>query len=126
MKPIPAELPHPRSRRWANRRWWDPLGYLRVRSLSNPGWHREPDRVLRELLAQRKLVPAEEQRLLDRAIAATRRYPRTAAGHRDPDAAWDEVLTAVDAFLVARQRRHLHSAAGARENSRRPERNPSG
>jgi hypothetical protein len=41
MKPLPSGLPPANSRKWHNRRSWDWLGYLRVRSLANPHWPRD-------------------------------------------------------------------------------------
>ncbi|MGX1880539.1 hypothetical protein [Streptomyces sp. NPDC055287] len=41
MKDLPPGLPPAESPKWHNRRWRDPLGYLRVRSLANPNWSRD-------------------------------------------------------------------------------------
>jgi hypothetical protein len=38
MRPQAPWLPSARSRKWHSRRWWDELGYFRVRTLANPNW----------------------------------------------------------------------------------------
>ncbi len=86
---------------------WDPLGYLRVRSLANPQWQRDGPWLVHVLARQRTSAPQEEQELYDDAIAVTRRYPNTASGFGSEDQAWDEVLIAIDRLLESRQDRHL-------------------
>jgi hypothetical protein len=53
--------------------------------------------------------------LWDAAIAAVARYPRTASGKDNAEAAWDEVLTAIDEILIIQQKAHMADvrAAGA-------------
>lgn len=41
VKELPPGIPPANSRKWHRRRWGDSLGYIRVRSLSNPAWHRD-------------------------------------------------------------------------------------
>lgn len=107
MKPAPTQLPAANSRKWHARRLWDPLGYIRVRSLSNPHWHRDSAWLVQIMTAERAYAPQAERALYDRAIAAARSYPRTSSGGIAVDEAWDEVLTAIDELLVLRQERHL-------------------
>ncbi|MCU1668607.1 MAG: hypothetical protein JWP40_1534 [Blastococcus sp.] len=118
MKEPPAGLPPANSRTWHSRRWWDSLGYLRVRSLSNPEWQRDSQWLAHRLTAERRSAPEEEGELYDAAIVAARRYPRTASGTVDADASWDEVLTAIDRLLVMRQERHLAQVRDAQRESR--------
>jgi hypothetical protein len=123
VKEPPAGLPPANSRKWHSRRWWDQLGYLRVRSLSNPEWQRDSRWLAHVLTAQRRSAREDEGKLYDAAIVAARRYPRTASGTQDADASWDEVLTEIDRLLVVRQERHL---AEVREVQREQERGTSG
>lgn len=60
--------------------------------------------------------------LYDVAIAALRRYPRTASGVHDPVAAWDEVLEPIDEILTLRQARHLADV----RRTQREQNNPDG
>lgn len=112
VKPLPLGLPPATSAKWHSRQWWDRLGYLRVRTLSNPRT-RDPRHLLR--LLRLELPEADDglRPLYDTAVAAVLRLPRTAAGARDPEAAWDEVLTAVDAILVRLQQQHLDRVRAA-------------
>ena len=105
MRPPPSCLPGPDSSKWHNRRRWDYLGYLRVRSLGNPNWQRDVDRLVRVLRAQ------ESSPLIDDAIRATRRYRE--ASVEEQDRAWDEVLESIDRFLEDRQTRHLAAVVDA-------------
>ena len=115
MKGLPAGLPPAHSRRWHARRVWDELGYLRVRSLANPDWPRDVSWLTQVLVRERaSMAPKVEWPGYDAAIAAARRYPQTSNGRRDQDAAWDEILVAIDALLASRQRRHLQDVARAR------------
>ena len=76
--------------------------------MANPAWDRDVDLLVRLLRSDGSLYrSAADRPLVAAAIAAVRRYPRTAAGVRDSDRAWDEVLEAVDEILVLRQARHL-------------------
>ena len=105
MRPLPASLPPPDSPKWRSRRLWDALGYLRVRSLSNPAWRRDIDRLVRVLRSQ------EPSPHIDDAIRAARRY-RSAAPGEEQDRAWDAVLEPIDRFLELRQAQHLRAGGG--------------
>lgn len=109
MKEPPVGLPAANSRKWHSRRRWDGLGYLRVRSLGNPEWPRDTHWLVGVLTRQRKGAHDSERDLYDAVIDATRRYPRTALGVIDAEAAWDEVLTVIDDLLLVRQARHLEA-----------------
>lgn len=113
MKPLPPGLPPATSRKWHSRRHWDELGYLRARSLGNPRWTRDLPWLVGWL--RREMPPAgdQEHALYRAAVAAVLRYPRTEGGATDPDASWDEVLTAIDLILVQRQREHLDTVREA-------------
>jgi hypothetical protein len=87
-----------------------------VRQLSDPNWKRDPAWVLDRISwAKRFAETAELQSLLDVAEQRTRAYARagrpvwkddqTARERRD--AQWDEVLEAIDTFLIALQAKHL-------------------
>jgi hypothetical protein len=54
-----------------------------------------------------------QRALYDAAVAAATRYPMTAAGQRDEEASWDELLACIDEILVIRQRRHLDAVRDA-------------
>lgn len=113
MRPPPASLPSRDSAKWHSRRWWDNLGYLRVRSLSNPNWKRDLPWLIDWL---RRETPSGDDRmrpLYDEAVAACHRYPKTRSGARDEDESWDELLSCVDAILVARQKMHLDRVRAA-------------
>lgn len=105
-RPAPDFLPSANSRKWHNRRRLDGLGYLRARLLSNPTWPRDTAWLAHFLVVDRDRAPAEDQPVYQAAIAAVRRYPRTALGTHDANEAWDEVLAAIDEVLVLVQRRH--------------------
>jgi hypothetical protein len=113
MKQPPAGLPSANARKWHSRRWWDQLGYLRVRSLANAQWQRDSAWLVHVLVSQQASAPQEEQELYGVAIAAARRYPITASGSASEDQAWDEVLGAIDHLLEARQARHLEQVRAA-------------
>ena len=117
MKPPPKQLPAANSKKWHARRLWDSLGYIRVRSLSNPHWRRDSGWLVQIMTAEREYAPPAERDLYDRARAAARSYPRTSSGLESPDEAWDEVLTAIDELLVLRQERHLAEVRAAGRSS---------
>jgi hypothetical protein len=96
-----------------DRRSWDQLGYLRARSLANPTWKRDIPWLLRVLVLERGSAPEWEAAPYELAIAAVRRYPQNATGATDKDAAWDQVLTAIDAILIVRQQRHTERVIAA-------------
>jgi hypothetical protein len=117
VRPLPAELPSANSRKWHSRRWWDPLGYIRVRSLANPRWERDTGWLIGSfLIPGRSAAPEEDRDLFDAAIAAARRYPRTASGATDMERSWDEVLAAVDVLIERAQARHLADVRGTPES----------
>ena len=117
VKQPPPWLPSADSRVWHNRRWWDQLGYLRVRTLSNPAAVRDPDRLIRFLRSERSLVLSrvDGRQFLDEAIQVAQRYKglRQLAGEGSEDFAqrldleWDCLLAAIDNFLELRQQEHL-------------------
>lgn len=117
MRRPPPQIPAANSAKWHNRRWWDSLGYLRVRTLANPGWQRDVGwltQVLVREAASQKVKPGEGP-YYQVVITVLRRYPRTAAGERDPEAAWDEVLAAIDELLVYRDNQHRAQVRKAQE-----------
>lgn len=121
MKDPPPGLPPADSRSWHSRRWWDQLGYLRVRSLANPNWSRDMPWLITRLRRERSAALPEDHGPYDRAIAAAQSYARTHRGpgdSRNPeeaDRAWDRVLEPIDTLLERRQARHLDRARRARE-----------
>lgn len=117
MKPPPKQLPAANSKKWHGRSLWDPLGYIRVRSLSNPHWRRDSAWLVQVMTAQRSYAPPTERTFYDRAIAAARLYPRTSSGAVSAEEAWDEVLTAIDVLLVHRQEGHLARVRAAGRSS---------
>lgn len=115
MKAPPPGLPPANSRKWASRRWWDQLGYLRVRSLANPNWPR--DRELPWLISwlRRESDSAQpaDRPLYDQAIKAARHYLSRAKHGISDDDAWDAVLTPIDELLAHRQARHIRAVREA-------------
>ncbi|MFI6846575.1 hypothetical protein OG535_36845 [Kitasatospora sp. NBC_00085] len=107
MKDLPHGLPPANSRKWHSRRWWDQLGYLRVRSLANPNWPRDMPWLITWFRRERSAAPPDDQALYDRAITAARECARTPVGSADAERAWDRVLEPVDELLARRQARHL-------------------
>ena len=118
VKPAPDGLPPANSRKWHNRRTWDSLGYLRVRSLGNPAWDRDTRWLAYWLQRERDRALEIDRGLYDQALAAVRRYPLTTTGRRDPDQAWDEVLAPIDGLLDRRQARHLEAVHRAPQEDR--------
>jgi hypothetical protein len=121
VKPLPAGLPPANSRKWHQRRTWDSLGYLRVRSLGNPGWDRDIAWLVGWLQRERDQAGAVDRDLYDHALVALRRYPSTASGVRDPGQAWDDVLAPIDEILVRRQVRHLAHVRQAQREQHNPD-----
>lgn len=123
MRPPPASLPSPRSRKWHSRGWWDSLGYFRVRTLANPNWNRDPSRVIHwlrtELVFDRGAGAVSNtamgRELLEKAIreAEGLKHLSQRAGETDAEFAlradrrWDAMLATIDQFLELRQKRHL-------------------
>lgn len=108
MYEAPSFLPGANSAKWHNRRWWDTLGYVRVRTLTNPKWQRDVPwlRRILESHSEHERVP-EVRAALRRAAVVAARYPRTGAGHTDEDVAWQELLAAIDGALRERHDHHL-------------------
>lgn len=120
MASLPAGLPPANSRKWHSRRWWDTLGYIRVRSMANPKWHRDVRWLRHVLVMERPLATAEGRILLEDAIGALGRYRDAAGDEARRELAWLEVLRPVDAFLEARQSEHLARVAEAGRSGPRP------
>jgi hypothetical protein len=96
---------------------------VRVRSLSNPKWHRDPQWLARMLDAQRTHCSAARRNVIDKAIEHLREYQmlkRRGVESVDEFATrceerWDNVLMALDAYLELTQHDHLRAVkvAGA-------------
>jgi len=104
-------LPAANSRKWHNRRFWDSLGYLRVRSLANPTWHRDIGWLIGIL--QRE----DSDPRIDEAIRAADRYLRLRP-EDDHEMAWDAILEPIDQFLEIRQARHIEEVIKAGASGR--------
>jgi len=130
MRALPKSLPAARSRRWQSRRGWDPLGYARVRQLSDPHWRPDPVWVLDQISWARRFAGTADLRaLLDAAEGQVRKFGKErrpvweddrAFGARR-EAEWDRVLDAIDAFLVALQAEHLRRVDEAGASGRPPQ-----
>lgn len=107
MRPTPSWLPAAESAKWHNRRWWDQLGYVRVRSLANPSWQRDIDWLIRVIEHSRPGEPEPTRDALDRAIHAAKAYRTLQRGGQEQEAAWDTVLDALDRYLALIQQQHL-------------------
>ncbi|MFF3558864.1 hypothetical protein ACFYXS_02305 [Streptomyces sp. NPDC002574] len=107
MKDLPPALPSADSRKWHGRRWWDQLGYLRVRSSANPHWSRDTPWLIAWLRRERSIAVPADHSLYDRAITAAQNYARTQGRPAETETAWDRVLEPVDELLTRRQARHL-------------------
>jgi hypothetical protein len=114
MKELPHGLPPADSRKWHSRRWWDPLGYLRVRSLANPDRPRDIPSLVKWFRRERATALPEDLVLYDRAIAAARACAGKPVGSAAAERAWDRVLEPVDELLTRRQARHLENVRRAR------------
>jgi hypothetical protein len=126
VKSVPASLPGAGSAKWHNRRWWDPLGYLRVRTLANPAWARDA-RWLQDVVARhRPTEPGRLRDLLDRVDHELSRYRGLRrAGTESPesfgrrqDDQWDTVLARLDEYLEALQAQHLRAVEEAGRSGR--------
>jgi hypothetical protein len=113
MRPPPPCLPAATSRKWHSRRLLDPLGYLRVRTLANPSWNRDPAWLVRWLRRETPAVDDPRRGLYDEAVSAVLRYPKTRDGEVNADRAWDEALGAIDDILERRQEEHLEAVREA-------------
>ena len=126
VKPPPACLPAATSRKWHSRRWWDSLGYYRVRTLANPKWPRDPDEVTRFLRSSRPRFGGERRDLIDSAIAVSKAYKhlhrRAGESVEDyelrQDIAWDRMLAAIDEYLELLQADHLREVDDAGASGR--------
>jgi aryl carrier-like protein len=120
VKPPPRSLPTARSRKWHNRRWWDPLGYFRVRSLGNPNWRRDTEDVRRRLVNARARAQADETDALDAGLDALRAYERAERQRHETDdefahrreRLWDLVLAHIDEYLERHEARFLATDEG--------------
>ncbi|WP_406737821.1 hypothetical protein OG365_11470 [Streptomyces sp. NBC_00853] len=122
MKDLPPGLPPADSRKWHGRRWWDPLGYLRVRSLANPHWSRDMPWLIARLRRERSAALPADRDLYDEAIAAAQGYARTRRQTPEAERAWDRLLAPIDELLTRRQTRHLdavHEARAGQDDARR-------
>lgn len=120
MKDPPHGLPPADSRKWHSRRWWDQLGYLRVRSLANPSWARDMPWLVAWLRRERSTAPAMDHALYDRAIRAAQNYARNSGRAPEAERAWDRVLEPIDELLTRRQARHLDEVNRAQIERRAP------
>ncbi len=133
MKEVPDWLPSVTSPKWHRRRLTDQLGYFRVRTLANPEWNRDPERVLHQLTGARDETTQGQIYLsqvrdeteygpqlrqhLDAAIRATRNYrglkrhgsETTAAFPTRCDSDWDTILEEIDSVLALVQSAHLRA-----------------
>jgi hypothetical protein len=75
---------------------WDDLGYLRVRTLSNPSWPRDLPWLLGILRRSCPSQPGERRDKFDCAIEKARAYQ---SGQRTDEQVWDDFLDALDAYL---------------------------
>lgn len=120
VKDLPPGLPPADSRKWHSRRWWDQLGYLRVRSLANPSWARDIPWLIAWLRRERSTALPTDHALYDIAITAAQTYARTRDRSPEADRAWDRVLEPIDELLTRRQARHLDELHKAQAEQRNP------
>ncbi len=99
MRSIPAWLPPAHSTKWHNRRVWDSLGYIRVRTLANASWQRDIDWLILIFDRHRPDQPGAERDALDIARHAARTYRTLQRQGRDEEAHWDAVIDALDSYL---------------------------
>ena len=124
MRAPPPSLPPAGSRKWHNRRWWDSLGYFRMRTLANPNWDRDVARVARMLRRERVAARGRGRELIDEALRAARWYGELAKRSEITSSAdrreelWDRMLAAIDEFLDQRQREHLRAVDEAGRSGR--------
>ena len=99
----PSFLPSANSRKWHSRRWWDGLGYIRARSLSNSKY-RDGAYLLNHLRHDResaaKTGDAAYTEAVDSAIVATQAWI-----HKPSDERWYDAVRAVDEVLAHEERR---------------------
>lgn len=119
MKPIPSWLPSAGSHKWHNRRRWDWLGYLRVRSLANPNWYRDLDWLIQVVLRRRPTAPGPHRDAIDSTIRAAKRYRKLGRQGQTNEEDWDSVLEALDHYLELIQQEHLNRVEDAKCSGRR-------
>lgn len=107
MRSTPSWLPAADSDKWHNRRWWDQLGYVRVRSLANPSWPRDVDWLIGVMEHSRPGEPGPQRDALDRAIRAAKAYRSLQRRAREQEASWDAFLDMLDDYLRLVQQQHL-------------------
>jgi hypothetical protein len=118
MKGPPKWLPGAHSRKWHSRRWWDSLGYIRVRTLTSPNWHRDADWLIRVIQNHRPRQPGLARDAIDDTLRSLREY--RALSHKDGDdyaerreAHWDAALDALDRYLATVQEEHMRAVHDA-------------
>jgi hypothetical protein len=109
VRPPPDWLPSAQSQKWHSRRLWDPLGYLRARSLSNPDWPRDLPWLVQVLDRQRSTATGDLE-LYDVAVKKARAYR---SAKTNDEEAWDAFLEALDAYLLTVHREHLEGVRRA-------------
>ncbi|MFI8385179.1 hypothetical protein [Streptomyces sp. NPDC085540] len=120
MKGLPPGLPPAHSRTWHDRRRWDQLGYLRVRSLANPHWSRDVPWSITWLRRERSTALPADRDLDDGATAAAQSYARTPQQSPEAERTSDRLLEPVDELLTRRQTRHLDAVRGERAEPDEP------
>ena len=126
VKPLPPGLPPANSRKWATRRSWDQLGYLRVRSLANPNWPSD-ERIpwlITWLRREAETADAADRPLYGEAVTAAQRYRSAARRCVAAAEAWSDVLAPIDELLTRRQARHLDRVRQRVDADRCPTLNP--
>lgn len=126
MKEPPSSLPAANSAKWHSRQNWDSLGYFRVRTLANPKWERDVQRVIRRLEHEAPVAAGSKRSCIEEAIKAAHVYarlkPRSSESTEEfaarLDAEWDTMLAAIDAFLELRQQEHLRAVDQAGRSGR--------
>jgi len=76
MKPPPKQLSAATSKKWHARSLWNSLGYMRVRSLSNPKWRRDSTWLAQVMTAQ-QAVPYPQRPRAGSQLPARREDPRS-------------------------------------------------
>lgn len=141
MRPPPRFLPTANSPKWHSRRFWEPLGYFRVRSLANPKWSRDVNHVVSILTSDRDMesylagapgtseVAIAARAAADAAIVTAKRYRNVKQRSGETaeefttrlDSEWDKVLASVDAVLeLWEERRRSERQARTEESGDQP------
>jgi hypothetical protein len=115
VKASPEWLPKATSKKWHNRLWWDSVGYLRVRTLSNPKWTRDIPWLQHVIESHRPAEAGVARDAIDEALRAIRWYrdPKEGASVEDLDARWDQVLDSIDRYLKVVQDQHIAAVEDA-------------